>query len=66
MHHLNVRIVFVCLAALLLIVACADTSKKPAETSTQTTETPEQAAETQDQAAEASIEEVTLAVTGMT
>lgn len=66
MRHLNVRIVFVCFAALLLIVACADTSKKPAETATQTTETPEQAAETQDQAAEASIEEVTLAVTGMT
>ncbi len=59
MRHLNMRIVFVCLAALLLIVACADTSKKPAETSTQTTETPEQAAE-------ASVEEVTLAVTGMT
>ena len=66
MRHLNVRIVFVCLAALLLIVACADTSKKPAETSTQTTETPTQAAETPSQTAEASIEEVTLAVTGMT
>jgi len=59
MLHLNVRIVFVCLAALLLIVGCADTSKKPAETSTQTAETPSQTAE-------ASIEEVTLAVTGMT
>ena len=59
MRQLNVGIVFVCLAALLFIVACADTSKKPAETSTQTTETPSQAAE-------ASIEEVTLTVTGMT
>lgn len=66
MRYLNVRIVFVCLAALLLIVACADTSKKPAETSTQTTETPEQAAETPSQTAEANVEEVTLAVTGMT
>jgi len=59
MLHLNVRIVFVCLAALLLIVGCADTSKKPAETATHTAERPSQTAE-------ASIEEVTLAVTGMT
>ena len=59
MRLLNVGILFVCLAALLFIVACADTSKKPAETSTQTTETPSQTAE-------ASIEEVTLTVTGMT
>ena len=66
MLHLNVRIVLVCLASLLLVIACADTSKKPAETSTQTTETPERAAEAPSQTAEASIEEVTLAVTGMT
>lgn len=66
MLHLNVRIVLVCLATLLLVIACADTSKKPAETSTQTTETPEQAAKAPSQTAETSIEEVTLAVTGMT
>lgn len=52
MRHLNVRIVFVCFAALLFVVACADTPKKQAETPTQT--------------AEASVEEVTLTVTGMT
>ena len=67
MRHLNVRMLFVCLAAFLLIIACADTSKKPAETETQTTETPEQKVETPSQtAAETNIEEVTLAVTGMT
>ena len=64
MRHLNVRTLFVCLAALLLVMACADNQQKPAETSTETTETPSQTAETQ--TAEASIEEVTLAVTGMT
>ena len=63
MRQLNARMIFVCFAALLFVVACADTEKKPAETPSQmaeeTTETPTQAAET-------SIEEVTLAVTGMT
>ena len=39
MIQLNVRTLFVCFAALLLIVACADTSKKPAETE-QTTDQP--------------------------
>ncbi len=53
MLHLNVRIVLVCLATLLLVIACADTQKKTTE-------------ETPAQTAEASIEEVTLAVTGMT
>ncbi len=52
MYQLNVRILFVCLAALLLVVACADTEKKTTEAPSQTTE--------------ANIEEVTLAVTGMT
>lgn len=66
MRHLNVRIVFVCLTALLLVIACADNQQKPAETETQTTETPEQTAETSSQTAAANIEEVTLAVTGMT
>jgi len=67
MRQLNVRIVFVCLAALLLVIACADNQQKPAETSTQTTETPQQPAETSSQpAAETNLEEVTLAVTGMT
>ncbi len=59
MLHLNARIVFVCLAVLLLVVACADTQKK-------TTETPSQTAETPSQTAEVAVEEVTLAVTGMT
>lgn len=54
MLHLNVRIVLVCLATLLLVIACADTQKK-----TTTEETPAQTAEV-------AIEEVTLAVTGMT
>ena len=67
MHHLNVRTLFVCLAALLFIIACADNQQKPAETETQTTETPQQTVETPSQtAAETNIEEVTLAVTGMT
>lgn len=65
MRHLNVRTLFVCLAALLFVFACADNQQKPAETETQATETPDQAAETSSQTA-ASIEEVTLAVTGMT
>ena len=52
MRQLNVSMLFVCFAALLFVFACADSSKKEAETSTQT--------------AEASIEEVTLTVTGMT
>ena len=59
MRHLNVSILFACFVALLFVFACADTSKKPAET-------PSQAAETPSQTAEASVEEVTLAVTGMT
>jgi outer membrane biogenesis lipoprotein LolB len=54
---------FVCFAALLLIVACADTSKKPAETPSQTAE---ETTETPTQMAEASIQEITLNVTGMT
>ena len=59
MLHLNARAIFVCFAALLFVFACADTSKKPAETPSQTAETPSQTAE-------ASVEEVTLTVTGMT
>ena len=59
MRHLNVRVVFVCLAALLFVFACADTQKK-------TTEAPSQTAETPTQTTEVAIEEVTLAVTGMT
>ena len=70
MRQLNLGILFVCFAALLLVIACADTSKKPAETETQTTETPSQTAEetteTPTQTAAAKIEEVTLTVTGMT
>ena len=62
MRQLNARMIFVCFAALLFVVACADTEKKPAETPSQTaeetTETPQTVA--------ASIEEVTLNVTGMT
>ena len=45
MRQLNARMVFVCLAALLFVVACADNQQKTAE---------------------ATIEEVTLTVTGMT
>ena len=63
MRHLNARIVFVCLAVLLFVVACADTSKKPAETPSQTAE---ETTEMPSQTAEVAIEEVTLAVTGMT
>ena len=63
MRQLNAGMIFVCFAALLLIVACADTQKKPAETPSQTAE---ETTETPTQAAETSIEEVTLAVTGMT
>ena len=75
MRQLNVRMLFVCFAALLFMVACADTSKKEAEEAApeQTAETtletpaeeaaPEQTAET---TLEATVEEVTLAVTGMT
>ena len=59
MRHLNAKAIFVCFAALLFVFACADTSKKPAETPSQTAETPSQTAE-------ASVEEVTLTVTGMT
>ncbi|MDE0684509.1 MAG: hypothetical protein OXI63_16450 [Candidatus Poribacteria bacterium] len=59
MRQLNVSMVFVCLAALLFVFACADSSKKPAETPSETAETP-------DQTAAVSIEEVTLTVTGMT
>ena len=59
MLHLNARTLFVCFAVLLFIVACADTQKKE-------TETPSQTAETPSQTAEVAIEEVTLAVTGMT
>ena len=44
MRQLNAGIVFVCLAVLLFVVACAD----------------------QEKSAEATIEEVTLTVTGMT
>lgn len=63
MRQLNVSMLFVCFAALLLIVACADTSKKPAETPSQTAE---ETTETPTQMAEASIQEITLNVTGMT
>ena len=65
MRQLNVSMLFVCVAALLFVFACADTSKKeaeeaaPAQTAEETTETPSQTAET-------AIEEVTLTVTGMT
>jgi hypothetical protein len=60
MRQLNVRMLFVCFAALLFVVcadtACADTSKKEAE----------EAAPAPVQTAEAAVEEVTLTVTGMT
>ena len=59
MRHLNARVIFICFAALLFVVACADTQKKQAETPSQTAETPSQTVE-------ASVEEVTLTVTGMT
>ena len=54
MRQLNARMLFVCFAALLLVMACADNTPKEA-----TEEAPTQTAE-------ATIEEVTLAVTGMT
>ena len=63
MRQLNVSMVFVCLAALLFVFACADSSKKPAETPSQTAE---ETTETPSQTAAVSIEEVTLTVTGMT
>ena len=56
MRQLNVRMLFVCFAALLFVVACADTSKKEAE----------EAAPAPVQTAEVAVEEVTLTVTGMT
>ncbi|MCE2416312.1 hypothetical protein J4G07_20195 [Candidatus Poribacteria bacterium] len=49
MRQLNVRMLFVCFAALLFVVACADTAKKEAE-------------EAPAQTAAPAIEEVTLAV----
>jgi len=63
MRQLNVSMLFVCFAALLFVFACADTSKKPAETPSQTAE---ETTETSPQTAAASIEEITLNVTGMT
>ena len=63
MRQLNTGMVFVCFAALLFVFACADSSKKPAETPTQTAE---ETTETPTQTAAASIEEITLNVTGMT
>ena len=62
MRQLNASILFVCFAVLLFVFACADTSKKPAETPSQTAEETTEAPQT----AAASIEEVTLNVTGMT
>lgn len=53
MRQLNVSMLLVCFAALLFVVACADTAKK-------------EAAEAPTQTAAPAIEEVTLAVTGMT
>ena len=64
MRQLNAGMIFVCFAALLLIVACADPEKKPAETPSQTAEETKEAPS--QQMAAASIEEVTLNVTGMT
>ena len=63
MRQLNVSILFVCCAAFLFVFACADSSKKPAETPSQTAE---ETTETPTQMAAASIEEITLNVTGMT
>ena len=63
MRQLNVRMLFVCFAALLFVFACADTSKKEAEKAAPA-QTVEEAAPTQ--TAEATVEEVTLTVTGMT
>ncbi len=64
MRQLNARMIFVCFAALLFVVACADTEKKPAETPSQTAEETKEAPS--QQMAAANIEEVTLSVTGMT
>ena len=58
MRQLNVRMLFVCFAALLFVIACADTSKKEAEEAAPTS--------TPVQTVEAAVEEVTLTVTGMT
>lgn len=63
MRQLNVSMLFVCFATLLFVFACADTSKKPAETPSQTAE---ETTDTPTQTAAASIEEITLNVTGMT
>ena len=60
MRQLNARMLFVCFAALLFVVACADTSKKEAE------EAAPAAAPAPVQTAEVAVEEVTLTVTGMT
>lgn len=65
MRQLNMSMLFVCFAALLFVVACADTAKKEAEEAAPT-QTAEETTETPSQTAEASIEEVTLTVTGMT
>ena len=63
MRQLNVRMLLVCFAALLFVVACADTAKKEAEEAAPA-QTAEETAPMQ--TAEATVEEVTLAVTGMT
>lgn len=65
MRQLNVSMLFVCFAALLFVVACADTAKKEAEEAAPT-QTTEETTETPSQTVAASIEEVTLTVTGMT
>jgi hypothetical protein len=72
MRQLNARMLFVCFAALLFVFACADTSKKEAEEAAPA-QTVEEAAPAQTveeaapaQTAEATVEEVTLTVTGMT
>ena len=66
MRQLNVSMLFVCFAALLFVFACADTAKKEAEEEAAPAQTAEETTETPSQTAETSIEEVTLAVTGMT
>ncbi len=63
MRQLNASMLFVCFAALLFVFACADTSKKEAEEAAPA-QTVEEAAPAQ--TVEATVEEVTLAVTGMT
>lgn len=52
MQHIQTKMLFLCLVALLFVTACADTSKK-------------EAAETPTQTVAANVEEVTLTVTGM-